>query len=169
MPRLPQLVALCLAVVLATPALAKDEETFRATLIGFEEVPAIATAGRATLRMTLSPDGTTLTFALSFEGLTAPPTVAHVHFGQRSVIGGVAFFFCGGGGKPACPASSSGTITGTVVAADVVGPVAQGISPGDFATVLKVMRDGVSYANMHTPLHPVGEIRGQVKAQEDKD
>jgi CHRD domain len=170
--RLIRFVALSLAVVLGTPALAKDkkdkdEETFTAKLIGFEEVPAIATAGRATLRMTLSNDGTTLTFELSFEGLTAAPTVAHVHFGQRSVIGGVSFFFCGGGGKPACPASNSGTITGTVVAADVVGPAAQGIAPGDLDTVLQAMRAGVTYANMHTPLHPVGEIRGQVKGDDE--
>src|SRR5512133_4302872 len=157
MLRLTRFVALALAVVLAAPALAKDkkdkgEETFSAKLIGYEEVPAIATAGRATLRMTLSNDGTTLTFELSYEGLTDAPTVAHVHFGQRSVIGGVSFFFCGGGGKPACPASNSGTITGTVVAADVVGPAAQGIAPGDLDTVLQAMRDGVTYANMHTPL-----------------
>lgn len=168
MPRLSQLVALCLAGVVGTPALAKDEETFKTKLVGYQEVPAIATAGRGTLRMTLSPDGTTLAFDLSYEGLKAPPLAAHVHFGQRSVNGGVSFFFCGGGGKPLCPASPSGTVSGTVVAADVVGPTAQGIAAGDLETILQAMRDGVAYANMHTPAHPGGEIRGQLKG-EDKD
>ncbi len=161
----PALVGLSLAAF-ALPALAHDKgpETFRAELVSFEEVPPIAAPGRASLKMTLSPDGTTLEFTLTYKDLTAPPVVAHVHFGQRRVNGAPVFFFCGGGGKPACPATTSGTITGTVVAADVVAVPAQGIQAGDLATVLEVMRLGLGYANMHTPAHPTGEIRGQVVA-----
>lgn len=88
-----------------------------------------------------------------------------MHFGQRGVAGGVSFFFCGGGGKPACPATTSGTVTGTVVAADVVGPAAQGIQPGDLAAILQMIRAGLGYANMHTPNHPAGEIRGQIEVR----
>ena len=88
--------------------------------------------------------------------------MAHVHVGQREVNGGVSFFFCGGGGKPACPASTSGTITGTVTAADVVGPTAQGFNEGDLASVERAINAGVTYANMHTAKFPAGEIRGQV-------
>jgi hypothetical protein len=79
------------------------------------------------------------------------------------VSGGVSFFFCGGGGKPACPAATSGTITGTVVAADVIGPAGQGIAAGNLAAILEMIRAGFGYANMHTPLHPGGEIRGQIR------
>jgi hypothetical protein len=110
-------------------------------------------------------------FELTYEQLSAPPLVAHVHFGQRSVNGGVSFFLCGGGGKPPCPASTSGTVTGTVVAADVIGPTAQDIAPGNLAGILQMIRAGFGYANMHTPLHPGGEIRGQIRATggSDKD
>jgi len=67
-----------------------------------------------------------------------------------------------GGGKPACPAATSGTITGTVAAADVVGPAAQGVVPGDFANVVRAIRTGNTYANVHSALFPAGEIRGRV-------
>jgi hypothetical protein len=49
------------------------------------------------------------------------------------------------------------------VAANVVGPAVQGIAPGDLAAILQMIRAGLGYANMHTPLHPGGEIRGQIR------
>jgi hypothetical protein len=98
-------------------------------------------------------------------GLSAPPLASHVHFGAKGTNGGVSFFFCGGGGKPACPAATSGTITGTVVAADVIGPAAQGIAAGDLADILRAIRHGVAYANMHTATFPAGEIRGQTHSE----
>jgi hypothetical protein len=167
MPRIVRLALPFLAVTLAFPALAHDRDgdrdrRFKARLVGTEEVPPIANTGSGFLRMTLSDDGTAISFQLDYEGLPGPPSAAHLHFGQRGVNGGVAFFFCGGGGKPACPAATSGSVTGTVVAADVLGPAAQGIPAGDLATVLELMRDGITYANMHTEAHPGGEIRGQV-------
>ena len=71
-------------------------------------------------------------------------------------------FFCGGGGKPACPASNSGSVSGTITAADVVGPTAQGFVAGDITPVIAALRAGFTYANMHTTKFPVGEIRGQI-------
>jgi hypothetical protein len=153
-------------------AAAADQGTrFRAELVGTQEVPAIFAAGSAIYEMQVLDNDTRIEFHLTYENLTASPLVAHVHFGQRGVSGGVSFFFCGGGGKPPCPASTSGTITGTVVAADVVGPAAQGIAPGDLAAILQMIRAGFGYANMHTPLHPAGEIRGQIRraGHSDKD
>jgi hypothetical protein len=159
--------ALLLFIALAAGA---DEGTrFRAELVGTQEVPAIFTAGSATLEMRVLDNDTRIEFSLTYENLTAPPLAAHVHFGQRSVSGGVSFFFCGGGGKPPCPASTSGTITGTVVAADVVGPTGQGIAAGNLAAILQMIRAGFGYANMHTPLHLAGEIRGQVRGAGHSD
>jgi CHRD domain len=134
---------------------------FRAKLIGFNEVPANNTAGHG--RLQLSVSGTQMTFRLDYADLSGPPLVAHIHVGQRNVNGGVSVFFCGGGGKPACPASASGSISGTITAANVVGPVAQGYDPGDLAPVEKAIRAGVAYANMHTAKFPGGEIRGQIR------
>jgi CHRD domain len=72
-------------------------------------------------------------------------------------------FLCGGGGQPACPAATSGTITGTITAANVIGPTTQGITPGDLDSALEEVREGLAYANMHTTSFGGGEIRGQVR------
>jgi len=137
----------------------KDSE-FHAKLIGYGEVPALNTPGHAELA--LSVTDTTITFKLDYADLTGPPGAAHIHIGQKGVNGGVSVFFCGGGGKPACPASNSGSVSGTIAAADVVGPTAQGYAAGDIAPVIAALRAGVTYANMHTAKFPAGEIRGQI-------
>ncbi len=147
----------------AFSASARDRDRqFRANLNTFEETPAIVGNGAGHLRLTLHND-MTMDFELTFSGLTGAPMVAHIHIGQRGNAGGVTIFFCGGGGRPACPADTSGTVTGTITAADVMALPAQGIAAGDLAAVLRAMRRGDTYGNMHTALHPGGEIRGQIQ------
>lgn len=140
----------------------------RARLIGFRETPAISTTGHGTFRASLSEDGTTLTFELTYADLEGNAeggavTGAHIHLGQRGVAGGISVNLCGAGGRPACPAPPA-TVTGTITAADVVGPTAQGIAPGELAELLTAARAGVTYVNVHTTGFPGGEIRGQIKA-----
>ena len=139
-----------------------QRRVFQALLSGYQETPAISTNGEGEFRAELDSAQTALTFELSYSDLEGgTPTAAHVHLGQAGVAGGVSFFLCGGGGKPPCPAAPA-KVTGTVVAADVVGPAAQGIAAGQFTEVLDAMRSGVTYANVHTPTYPNGEIRGQI-------
>ena len=149
------------ATVLVAPAAHSQTERFSASLIGLNEVPPINTEGRADFDMTIQPSG--ITFSLNFSGLSSPLAVAHLHFGRPDVNGGVMIFLCGGGGQPACPATTSGTITGTITAANVVGPTTQGVAVGDLDTALKIVRLGASYANMHTANFGSGEIRDQVR------
>jgi hypothetical protein len=77
------------------------------------------------------------------------------------VSGAVFVFFCGGGGKPACPAGG-GTVTGTVTAADVLAVDAQGIRAGNFMDLRRILLSGEGYVNVHTTNFPNGEIRGQL-------
>lgn len=100
---------------------------FRASLSGLQETPAIITTGRG--RLALAMTRTQITFRLDYSDLSGPPLVAHIHVGQKGVAGNVSVFFCGGGGKPACPASASGSVSGTIVAADVLGPGLAGREP----------------------------------------
>ena len=145
-------------------------ETFSANLIGFNEVPAINTTGHAKVTLVVDKDAQTITFKLDYADLSGNPGAAHVHIGQFRVNGGVSYFFCGGGGKPACPAATSGSISGTVVPADIVGPTAQGFVVGDsFDAVVDAMEAGITYANMHTANFPAGEIRGQLDDRGDHD
>ena len=54
------------------------------------------------------------------------------------------------------------TITGTIRPPDVVGPAGQGIAAGEFGELVRAIRAGVTYANVHTAPFPAGEIRGQI-------
>ncbi|MDO8484077.1 MAG: CHRD domain-containing protein [Candidatus Limnocylindrales bacterium] len=149
-----------------------NRNSFKANLGGYQEVPAISTTGTGSLKVSVNPAGTELSYTLTFSGLQGGSVLAaHIHFAQSSVSGAVVAFLCGGGGKPACPPAAGGTVTGTIVAADIIAVPAQGIAAGDLAAVLKAMRHGVTYANVHSTAFPGGEIRGHIRAhgKGDKD
>jgi hypothetical protein len=138
--------------------------TFTTVLVGHNEVPAIHTGGMGRLTLTVNNDNT-LSFQLTYANLSSPAQVAHVHFAQPNVNGGVSFFFCGGGGKPACPPGNTSTpvtVTGTVAAGDVQAVTAQGLPAGDLGAIVSEIRAGFGYANVHTTNFPGGEIRGQL-------
>jgi hypothetical protein len=158
---------LLLVALTVTVAPAKNDRhsTLRGNLEGFQEVPAISTEGHGDIKVRLRSDS--IEFRLRYDDLEAPVKFAHIHFAQEGVNGGVAVFLCGGGGKPACPAS--GTVTGTLHASDVVGPADQGIAPGELGELLRAIRHGKTYANVHTDKFPNGEIRGQIRAHDDDD
>ncbi|HYY62772.1 MAG TPA: CHRD domain-containing protein [Burkholderiales bacterium] len=144
-----------------------DRNSFKARLIGFQETPAISSTGRG--EFTARVRGDEIDWELTYEGLEGTPTTAaHVHFGQTSVAGGVSFFLCGGGGRPACT-PTSGNFSGTATAADIIGPTPQGIAPTEIAELIRAMRAGKTYANVHTGKHPGGEIRGQLRAHGEDD
>jgi hypothetical protein len=150
-----------LTVLVASAALAHgDNGGGKAGLTGYQETPmSLSTTGDGSFRIKVRSDG--LHYVLRYEDLEADATVAHIHFGQRATTGGVAAFLCGGGGKPACPARE-GRVEGVIAAADVVGPAVQGIAAGELSEVIRALRKGYVYANVHTTKYPGGEIRGQV-------
>jgi hypothetical protein len=144
----------------------QDKNEFRARLLGVNEVPSINTVATGDVRLTLT--ASSIQFEVSWANLSSNPGAAHIHIGQRHTNGNVSAFFCGGGGKPACPAATSATITGTIVAADVIGPASQGIAAGDLAGLQRMIRLGATYSNVHTANFGGGEIRGQ-NVTKDKD
>ncbi len=125
------------------------------------EVPAINSNATATFRAVIHSDGS-ITFKETFSGLTSNAIFSHIHFGEVHVGGGVMIFLCGGGGQPACPVATSGTIEGTITPANVTGPTSQGVTPGDLASALRAVRQGAGYVNLHSVNFPAGEVRGQV-------
>ncbi|MGH2475431.1 MAG: CHRD domain-containing protein [Candidatus Limnocylindrales bacterium] len=149
-----------LLLALAAPVvMGESKNKFEASLNGYMEVPSISTTARGSFKLDIN--GSTIDYRLTFRDLSTPTLFAHIHFARPDVNGSVAAFLCGGGGKPACPAS--GTVTGTIVAADVVGPAAQGIAAGEFAELVRAIRNGATYANVHSEMFPGGEIRGNIR------
>ena len=139
-----------------------NKGSFRANLGGFQEVPSILTTGAGRLSVKVNAAGN-LDYTLTFANLQGGAAgAAHIHIGQAGVNGGVAAFLCGGGTKPACPAAG-GSVSGTIVAADVQAIAAQGLAAGNLPGLVKAMRSGVTYANVHTVTFPGGEIRGQIR------
>lgn len=140
---------------------------FKADLISFEEVPAVSSTATGSFTMLIDPTGTQFTYRLTYSGLSSNVTQAHIHFGQKGVNGGITLFFCtnlgnGPAGTQSCPVSA-GTVTGRITAAEITGgAAAQGIAATELAEVLRAIRSGVAYVNVHTTNFPGGEIRGQL-------
>jgi len=86
------------------PGKVPESKDFTARLNGFQEVPSVSSTGSGDFSAKLVDD-TTIHYVLRYAGLEGGVTLfAHVHFGQRSVNGGVSFFLCGGSTKPdPCP------------------------------------------------------------------
>ena len=178
-----------------TSALAQS--VFSAKLKGLAETPIVISEGTGQARITISHDETRIDFELTYSGLEGGTkedptnhqrrtvTQAHIHVGRPTVVGGVSVFFCAtppftgliNGGQPAapCPGPTSGTVSGFWTAKDVVGPASQGVEANNqngedaFARLVKAIKSGLSYANVHTSRSPAGEIRGQLQRERDHD
>jgi hypothetical protein len=155
-----------LAVIATGVALAHGDNGKGARLNGFQETPmSLSTTGHGSFRARLRSDG--IHYVLRYADLESDASVAHIHFGQRATSGGIVAFLCGGGDKPACPLRE-GRVEGVIDMADVIGPAAQGIAPGQLREAVRALRHGVVYANVHTATYPGGEIRGQVGGHGDR-
>lgn len=135
---------------------------FKTGLTGFQETPSESTPGNGNFRARIQNNE--IHYRLhyeDFEVAEGATTQAHIHFGQRGVAGGVSAFLCGGGDKPPCT-PLEGTFEGVIDAADVIGPTGQNIAAGEMAELIRAMRKGYTYANVHTATNPAGLVRGQI-------
>jgi hypothetical protein len=137
------------------------------SLSSYNETPlTLSTTGAGQFRATINDRTQEITYTLSYSSLVGTVTQSHIHLGAQSMSGGIMVFLCsnlGNGpvGTQACPAAP-GTITGTLKAVDVIGPAAQGLTAGQFAELVKAIRAGVTYVNVHSTTFPAGEIRAQL-------
>jgi hypothetical protein len=174
MRRLGVSIAVIALVSAATVVLAQNFKQIREFLTGYEETPAVSTVAEGEFNARISKDETQIDYELSYSDLEGSVTQAHIHFGQKGITGGISIWLCGNptapGVTPAitpppgtqlCPPPPA-TITGTLTAANVVGPTAQGIAALEFAEVIKAMHAGKTYVNVHSSKFPSGEIRSQI-------
>jgi hypothetical protein len=159
--------------LLAAPLLARGDDRrgpardFRAELKGRNEVPLTLSGARGSLTLQVNDDDSSVHFVLQYSGLQTPVLFSHIHVGQPDVNGGVTVFFCGGGGRPACP-QGEGTVEGDFTASNVIGLPTQQLEANNLEKLLKAIRSGKTYANLHTMTSPGGEIRGQIHADESE-
>ena len=158
--------AMAAASILALPRVALAE-TVHVQLTGYEEVPALSSAASGRFRAFIDDAAGTIRYELSYSGLTGNVLMGHIHFGQLGVNGGISLWLCQTadfvdptGLAPTCV--QSGTVTGLLTQANVVGPAEQGIAPAEFDEIVAAIRTGVAYVNVHSATFPGGEIRGQL-------
>lgn len=151
---------IAMAVLFAATAACSDNTTdpptsFTATLNGASEKPtAVNTPATGTAMFAIS--GSSLTYSVTYSNLTVAPSASHIHTGTPSQSGGVQLNLCGAGAAPACPTTTSGTISGTADATYLAtGATMDG--------VVTAMRSFGAYVNVHTPgPNAAGEIRGNI-------
>jgi hypothetical protein len=125
---------LACALLAAIPAAAQN---YMAMIDGAQEVPPRATPATGLGCFVLNPDNT-LSYNVTFGGLLAPETAAHIHGpAAPGVNAGIIFPFALGNPK-----------------IGVFGPLN--------ATQLGYLNSGLLYVNIHTTLYTGGEIRGQI-------
>jgi hypothetical protein len=185
-------VAAALIAAAGTTAASHDDDRHRhksrrlaADLKGLREVPVVATSGRGSFRAVINSDETEISYRLDYSGLEGTVTQAHIHVGEHHTNGGISVWLCGTTGIPAPPGTPgpAGTPTcgdpggpdaeaeGVITPASIVGPASQGIGappPADpateFAQLVKMLRSGLAYVNVHSTMSTAGEIRGQIRA-----
>lgn len=146
MKKIPVVVAV-LGLALAATAIsvaAAKAKVWTAALSSGQEIPKQVvkdTKAHGLFKGTLN--GNTLSWKLTYAGLTGPATAAHIHMAARGKAGNVIVPLCGG--APACKSGIRGTATLTT-------------------TEETAFKKHLLYVNVHTAKNPNGEIRGQLSA-----
>jgi len=159
--------ALAAAMLLVSGQAFAARDTFFVELISTEEVPAVSSGALGTATITVDDEANTIQYELVYTAMTGEVRQAHIHFGQRSVNGGISVFLCQTAANPD-PSNNAPTctapparLTGTLRAANIIGPGGQGIAASEMAELINAIRSGLAYVNVHTSVFGGGEIRGQ--------
>jgi hypothetical protein len=148
--RLALILAVLALIAVPSSVLAVDpaQPAYGGPLSGAQEVPAVVTTATGQGTAVVSADGTTITYIITYSGLSGTVNASHIHTGAAGVAGPVIL--------PITPGPSP--MTGTLTAANFV--AAGGIT--SFAQAVAALRAGTTYFNLHTTANPGGEIRGQI-------
>ena len=152
MKRLSALLAAGLFLMAVPAAVLAADEVFTADLTGGAQVPPITVDGTGTATVTIADDERSVSWDVSYSGLTGDAAAGHIHFGAADAAGPVMI--------PFATVSNTGS-KGTFASGDFA--TGDGL-PADWAGVLKAIRDGDAYVNIHTAANKAGEIRGQLAA-----
>jgi hypothetical protein len=152
--RKASLIIFLLIIGLATAGIAA-EKSFKATLSGDQVVPAVKSMAKVEATFDLSADGKELSYKVTVSDIE-DVTMAHIHKGKS-----------GKNGPPIAPLNMekkagkfSGTLAeGKITSKDLIGPLKGKTLKG----LIKEIKAGDAYVNIHTDKNADGEIRGQIK------
>jgi aldose sugar dehydrogenase len=136
---------------------------FGAGLVGSQEVPPVTTDARAAATFNLNSDGT-LSFELRATGPISNALQSHIHLGGRRQNGPVVAFLYGltaGENFQRGDLIASGTLSDSNIIAR------PGFAP-TVSNLVQRMRQGRTYANLHTTGFTGGEVRGQIVVTDRK-
>ena len=180
MRRLVVSIAVIAVVSASAIALGQGFKKISELLTGYEEVPSVSTTGNGNFTARISNDESRIDWELSYSDLEGAVQQSHIHIGNVGVNGGISVFLCtnlgnGPAGTQPCPAPPA-TISGTIVAADVSPNIpatanarTQGLNTGELDELIKAMRAGATYVNIHSTLWPGGEVRSQIDGNSGHD
>jgi len=149
MKRITALVAAALLLA-ALPGAALAHEVFTAKMTGGAEVPPITVDATGKATVTIASDASSVSWKVTYSGLTGDAAAGHIHFGAADAAGPVMI--------PFAAVTNSGS-SGSFASGDYAG--GDGL-PADWAGVLDAIRGGNAYVNIHTAANQPGEIRGQL-------
>ena len=147
------IVALVACAASAVPALAGGSKfDFKAKLDADSEVPSNNSDGKGKAEFSVSRSGRSIRYQIDAEKLTGRVRAAHIHLGDKGQAGPVVITIC----AKTCSLPRSGRL----------GRARFSKAPGakNFAAVVRALRAGRTYVNIHTKKYPAGEIRGQIKS-----
>jgi len=143
-----------LAVMMLVPAASAGRVDFRAPLSHAQETGDVRAPG-ASGSAVFWVDGGELHYRIDVRHLTGSATMAHIHASaDRHADAGIAIWLCGSAAIPG-PAGTPACSTATT------GHLVQGSVDADMATIA-LLESGLTYVNVHTVMHPPGEVRGQI-------
>ncbi len=150
-----QMVVLLLVVGLVSLGIAA-EKTFKAALSGAEVVPPAKTMAKGEATFTPGKDGNELSYKVTVSDVENV-SAAHIHMGKK-----------GTNGPPLAPinvgAKKSGKFSGTLAEGTITAKELMGSLKGKAVKdLVKEIKAGNAYVNVHTDKYPDGEIRGQIK------
>jgi hypothetical protein len=168
------------AVGLTVPASGDGSRSrnLRARLSARNEVPIVISAATGSFRARIADDGMSFDYTLDYAGFEGTVTQGHIHLAQRFASGGISVWLCKTAAvtppatvpadTPTCgdPGGDGPEAMGTISAEDVIGPTGQAVPLAAFDDLLRAIRAGNAYANVHSTSAPGGEVRGQIEVDD---
>ncbi len=131
------------------------EKRFKAMLSGSECVPAVETMAKGDATFTFTKDTKALHYYVTVSDIENV-TAAHIHLGKKGENGPPVALIT----NEKKPGTFSGTLAeGTITEKELMGSL-MGKKVKD---LVKEIKEGKAYLNVHTDKYPNGEIRGQIK------